>query len=144
MAKGLTMEGKISIENRRYPRRQIQLPVLYAPLNSGELPKVKKTFIEDFGAGGVAMNTEHPLKINQLLTINLYLPPIAFGPTKNDNLDLNQCEPVTLLVRVAWSRKIKNYQGYNNGLAFQDIDVENSKRLKHFLVDYELDQITLS
>lgn len=138
------LRGKISIENRKFPRRQIQLPVLYAPLQPGSLPQVKKTYIDDFGAGGVAMVSDLPLHPHTLITLNLYLPPLSHDPNSEVMYNLNQCEPVTLLARVAWSKKVHDYRGYLNGLAFYDIDLENAKRLKHFLVDYELDQIVLS
>ncbi len=137
-----SLVGRIKVENRKFPRLHLELKVQYAPLKPGELPQPSKSTVKDLGAGGMAMTTKTPLEIDQLLTLILYLPPL--NPDRNAHLvaryDRHECEPVVLCARVLWVKEDPSGR-YVSGLSFYDIDSKNKKRLKHFLVDFELDQI---
>lgn len=134
--------GKIKVENRKFPRLHLELKVQYAVLKAGELPQSNKSQVKDLGAGGMAMMTKTPLEPEQLLTLILYLPPLNqdHDPHLVARYDRHECEPVTLCAQVIWVKNDPSGK-YLNGLSFVDIDAKNKKRLKHFLVDFELDQI---
>jgi len=90
----------------------------------------------------MAMHTPHPLAVGQLLTVNLYLPPLEAYMNSPEVLPTfceEDCEAVTILARVVWSTPLKD-NGHKAGLEFYDVDRHNLKRLKHFLVEYELDE----
>ncbi len=84
--------------------------------------------------------------MGQLLTINLYLPPWEVNinsPEVLPNYCEEDCEPVTILARVVWSKSLPGH-AHKAGLEFYDVDRKNRKQVKHFLVEYELDEKTTS
>jgi c-di-GMP-binding flagellar brake protein YcgR len=133
--------GKVSVENRRFPRVQFNLGIHYAPVKEGELPKPVECKAEDMGAGGMAMYSEHKLEIGDRLTVNLYIPPVEkyINSSEIPMYNENECVPITLLAKVAWCCADEK-NGFRAGIQFLDVDKKNAKQLKHFLVEYELDE----
>lgn len=133
--------GDVEVENRKYPRSRFRLGLRLAPLEPGKLPKPVRSLAADVGAGGMAIHSEHAYSPRQLLTVILYLPSMDYNhpPLEPPEYCEAECVPVTLLCRVVWCRR-EGERGYKLGLAFMDIERQHRKLLKHFLVEYELDE----
>jgi c-di-GMP-binding flagellar brake protein YcgR len=133
--------GDLTVENRKYPRSRFLLGLRLAPLEPGKLPKPIRTLAADVGAGGMSIHSEKEFTADQLLTVILYLPPLDYNhpPTELPEYCESDCVPVTILCRVVWCRR-EGERRYKLGLAFMDIEQRHRKFLKHFLVEYELDE----
>ncbi|MEW6515912.1 MAG: PilZ domain-containing protein [candidate division FCPU426 bacterium] len=137
-----TDRGDVEVENRKYPRHRFKLRLRMAPLKSGELPKPVKSLALDVGAGGMAIHSRNEYVPDQLLTVILYLPQFQYAhPPAEQPREYceTECLPITILCRVVWCRRVGETQ-YKIGLAFIDIERQRRKLLKHFLVEYEMDE----
>jgi c-di-GMP-binding flagellar brake protein YcgR len=131
----------IRAENRRYPRIRLKLWVQYKRLKKGEESGMHESLAEDLGARGMAMRSDHPMRLGQLLMLTLFLPPEGRREDADQEpvFDERDCVPVDILSRVAWCKPF-NDQEYMLGVEFMDPDPSHRSRLKSFLVDYNLDQ----
>lgn len=134
-------QGDVIVENRKYPRSRFRLTLRLAPLEPGKLPKPVKSLAADVGAGGMSIHCEQAFADGQLLTVLLYLPPLDYNhpPVEPPACRENECLAVTILARVAWCQSVGEGR-FKLGLAFMDIERRRRKQLKHFLVEYELDE----
>ncbi len=134
--------GQAGAENRRYPRLKLKLWVHYRPLKQGESAAGPlESLAEDVGARGTAVRSSHAMRIGQLLMVTLYLPP-ENKRGEADTLPIfaeKDCLPVDILSRVVWCRA-KDEHEFLLGIQFLDPDPSHRRRLKDFLVDYNLDK----
>lgn len=132
-------KGETRAENRRHPRLQLKIWVHYQLLKPGEATRTAESLSEDLGAGGIAIRSHSPVADNQLLLLTLYLPPEdkREGPAETLIYSEDDCLPVEILACAAWSAQ-KQKQDYMVGVQFLEIKREHRKRLKDFLVDYQL------
>ncbi|MCD4814244.1 PilZ domain-containing protein [bacterium] len=133
--------GEVKVENRKYPRINFKLAVHYAPVEKGAIPKPVKSNAEDMGAGGMAMQSREFIEPGNYVTLNLYLPSFENLQflDKFSDFPVNDCIAITILSKIVWCRKMKA-EGYLVGIQFCDIDPQKKKLLKHFLVEYEMDE----
>jgi hypothetical protein len=135
--------GSTKAENRRYPRMRLKLPVQYKRLKKGEVSGPQASRAEDLGARGIAMRSDHPMRLGQLLMLTLYLPPEKQRNLVKEGaetaLSEKECEPVDVLSRVAWCAPF-NEKEYMLGVEFLDPDPQHRSRLKEFLVEFDLDK----
>lgn len=141
--KGLMMKTKgiVRAENRKYPRIHFKLKVHFSPVEKGELPKPIRGKAEDMAAGGMAMQCLDYVEPGRYMTLNLYVPSVENLSVSEGTHDFSvkDCIPVTILSKVVWCRAMEP-EGYRIGIQFCDIDQTKRKLLKHFLVEYELDE----
>jgi c-di-GMP-binding flagellar brake protein YcgR len=134
-------QGETGAERRRFERKAIKLQVNYRCLDRGNISDAKADLAEDLGAGGLLMHSHQALKKDQILMLTLFLPPAedrAEGEQQQD-ISKEESNAVEILSRVAWSTPNKT-GGHLAGVQFLDLDQNNRKWLKDFLVDFRLDQ----
>ncbi len=135
------IQGETTAERRRFPRKPLKLQVHCQYVERGNVSSTEKNLAADLGAGGLAMHCAHPLESDQILMVSLYLPL----PDKRSNppdagaYQEEECTSVAILARVAWSAPAKE-GGHHVGVQFLDMDREDRKTLKSFLMDYQLYQ----
>ncbi len=132
--------GETGAERRRYPRMPIKLQVSYKCIEKGIISKPEAYLAEDLGAGGVAMRSPRSLDLGQMLMLSLFLPP-ADDEGKDKDLNIiteEECVTVGILSRVAWCTSFRE-DGYLVGLQFLDLDRDDRRRLKDFLMNFKLD-----
>ncbi|MCK5242129.1 PilZ domain-containing protein [bacterium] len=133
--------GETGAERRRFERKTIKLQVSYRCLDRGNISNDKTNLAEDLGAGGLLMHSKHALEKDQILMLTLFLPP-AEERDKGDltkDIPKEESNAVEILSRVAWSAPAKT-GSHMVGIQFLDLDQNNRKWLKEFLVDFSLDQ----
>jgi c-di-GMP-binding flagellar brake protein YcgR len=122
--------GEAQAERRRHPRVPLKLRLAYQCLEKGNVSPAEKNLGKDLAAGGLAMSSKTPLVLNQLLMMTLYLP----AAEKREEVEEGQ--PVNILSRVAWcSRRESDFE---IGVQFLDMDRDDRKTMKNFLIDYRL------
>ena len=119
-----TYRGKLSVENRRAPRLEYQIDLLFAPMIRGEIPKATGGRSENLSSGGVAVPSEHEFTSDQLITVRM--------PLEGQGKDIR---PVTFLAKVCWCRPAPE-GGYQMGLQYEDIDADVLENLNAFLSSY--------
>jgi hypothetical protein len=136
-----TFIGETTAERRIHPRAPLKLWVHYQCLKHGEISRPLESLAQDVGAGGLAMRGDHQLARNQLIAITIYLPPKENRRSARETLivDEEQGVPVEIFGRGAWCAPLDEAE-FISGVQFLDLDSENRRRLKSFLVDYKLDQ----
>ena len=134
-------KAKTHAENRRFPRIQLKLWVHYQLLHQGNFSEPQESIARDLGARGMAIRSDHPLRIGQLLQTTLYLPleENRCRPDKTPIYSENESLPVDIFSRVVWCQPAEN-QEYMLGIEFLDPKPSHRDRLKTFLIDYKLDQ----
>jgi c-di-GMP-binding flagellar brake protein YcgR len=127
-------------ENRRYPRLNFKLWVHFRCLSKGEVSEPLESLAEDLGTQGMAMRSDHPLRVGQLLRTTLYVPPESRRKSAEETpiYEETDCLPVEILARVVWCNPLESGE-YMLGIQFLDPNPAHRNRLKSFLVDYELD-----
>ncbi len=133
-------KGQTRAEHRRYPRIQMKLWVHFKCLDKGTISQDLESLAEDLGAGGMAMRSDRKLQMGQLLMLTLYLPPEGKRES-SDTLIYSEKDsvPISILSRVVWCSAAAD-QEYLLGVQFLDLDRQDRKSLKAFLVDYDLDK----
>jgi c-di-GMP-binding flagellar brake protein YcgR len=139
--KGGQFKGETQAERRRYKRKPIKLHVHYQCLDKGVVSEPQRDLAEDLGAGGLMMRSQRPLEKDQVLMLVLLLPPVEKrqkGVATDEYIE-EESLAVEILCRVAWATSSQD-GGYLIGVQFLDLDQNNRKWLKEFLVDFKLDQ----
>jgi c-di-GMP-binding flagellar brake protein YcgR len=134
-------KAETNAENRRFPRLQLKLWVHYQLLRQGEVSTQQESLAQDLGARGMAIRSDHAVRVGQLLKTTLYLPP-EDNRRRPDKLPIyseKESLPVDILARVVWCQRAEN-QEYMLGIEFLDPEPAHRSRLKAFLIDYKLDQ----
>lgn len=132
--------GVYITERRGHPRKPLKLWTRYQCLQKYR-DHSYEGIAEDIGAGGLAMRSDLQLNMGELLMLTLFLPPAdkrvlpdtVFQYAKPEGL------PAAILSRVAWCIPARETD-YVLGVQFLDMDRENRRRLKSFLVEYRLDR----
>ena len=134
-----SFRGEAGAGNRRFPRKRLRLAVQYKRLERNRLPSAVESRLEDLGAGGMAMTSGQRLAPDQLLMITLYLPAAPICAARGEPLLSDRdCTPVNILSRVAWCAE-RTPRSWVCGVQFLDCDRTDRTRLKHFLVEFDLD-----
>ncbi|MCD4813596.1 PilZ domain-containing protein [bacterium] len=128
-----------STDRRQYRRVPLNMTVKYKSVKKGEISKDWQSTSQDFSAGGLSMFCALKLRRGQLMMINLYVPK---GRKKIDvrrpvNLLSTQSSQTAILSRVAYC-KTTGRDRYQLGVEFLDLDKENRKLLKKFLIQSDL------
>lgn len=130
--------GETQAERRRYPRVPLKLRLEYQCLEKGKVTPSEKKLAKDLAAGGLAMISENPLSPNQLLMLTLFLPQ----PEKREAIEqggtvpAEDSTPVNILSRVAWCARREG--DFEVGVQFLDMDRDDRKTMKAFLIEYRL------
>lgn len=135
-----TFRGGVESERRRYPRIPIKLEVQFKCVGKGKVYNSHVHWAEDLGAGGLALRSRRLLKVGQMLLVTLFLPP-AGGREKRriqEPVTAKNGVAVSVLSRVAWNSSRPD-GSYLLGIQFLDLDRNERKLLKGFLVEYQLD-----
>lgn len=128
-------QGEVPVERRRYPRRAIKLTVNIRCLEKSHISPEESRLVADLGAGGLSMRSLKPLEPGQILLLKLMLPAHSEPHAPTGLADASRV--VTMLSRVVWC-KASNQGDHLIGVQFLDLDVENRRKLKAFLVEYRL------
>jgi hypothetical protein len=134
-------KGSTQAEHRRFPRAKIKLWVHFKLLDQENSQTDLESMSEDFGAGGIAMRSDHDLEPGQHLMLMIYLPKKEYRvPSDLDMLIFpeEECLPVTVLSRVVWVKELEDHE-FIMGVKFLAPDQQQLKLLKEFLVDFNLD-----
>ncbi|MCD4813781.1 PilZ domain-containing protein [bacterium] len=132
-------KAEANAERRRFTRMPIKIQVRFRCLDRGNISEPQADLAEDLGAGGLMMHSEQNLPLNQNLMVIIYLPPTEKRFTDPKDVPEEECLEVEVLSRVAWSAAAPQ-GGFMIGIQFLDLDQNNRKWLKEFLVDFKLDQ----
>jgi len=137
-----THRGEIKAEFRRYPRVPLKVRVSYQFRKKGEPEKVvaSRSLAEDLGTQGLAMRSHQDMRVGQILTLTMFIPPPARREDLSDArvVPVHECLPVAILARAVWCKRLEE-QKYLIGIQFLDIEPQDRHALKSFLVDYRLD-----
>jgi len=134
--------GETAAERRRFPRVPLKLKLYYQCLEKDSVSPPESNLAKDLAAGGLAMYSERVLRQNQLIMLTLYLPLPEKRRTPEGGeagFAEDECQAVNILARVAWCAPAHKV-GFQLGMQFLDMDRDDRKTLKEFLIDYRLYQ----
>jgi len=134
-------KGETRAERRRYERKPIKLPLSYRCLDKGSVSEPQADLARDLGAGGLMMHSHQSLRKDQILMLTLFLPPVDKREEgmATEMFSEEESIGIEIVSRVAWSAPAAD-GGYVIGVQFLDLEPNNRKWLKEFLVDFKLDQ----
>ena len=106
------------VDNRRYKRTAISLPLEYRDLKkSSELPK--GSVLKNISEGGVCFNSSQFMSLACRLVLNITLP--------------NSTRPIKAISKVAWIRRLPVGDQYELGNQFLEIAKEDKTQIVDFV-----------
>ena len=123
----MVKKNESSVEKRTGIRLKSELRVYYGPTQQ----TILSGFSVDLSAGGLFLQTEYPLAINDKMNLIFSLP---------DHEKSVSCD-----ARVAWVNKDRDSDAKNNdypsgvGLQFTDLSLEDVTAISGFIENYEVE-----
>ncbi len=136
---GPDLKEASGVEQRRYPRIPLSVPVHYKFLEQGDMYRALESTTKDFGAKGIAIKCDRKLRKKLHIILTLFLP--LNGKYRNTTKQVYAEEnflPVIIFSRVAWCA-VKEYKQFYLGIEFLEVALEHKKRLETFLINRGID-----
>ncbi len=126
-------------DRRQYPRAPMKIQVNYKSVKKGQVSSLRKSLSQDLSAGGLGMESISKLQQGQMLAVNLFIPRGKKYVKVKEIQDFSQdeCRITPVLCRVVYCASQRKNK-YKLGIQFLDLDKENRKVLRDFLLQCQL------
>lgn len=126
-------------DRRQHRRASMKIMVNYKSVKKDQVSSLRKSHSQDLSAGGLGMHSISKLQKGQMLAVELFIPRGKKQVKAKQILDFSQdkCHTTPILCRVVYCAPTRNSK-YKLGIQFLDLDKENRKVLRDFLLQCQL------